>query len=154
MKILFLFFLFFLFSLFTQRIHAVTWEIHDPCQNRILYKGNFNINYPYPNLGQFSVDRFLQFKIPFVGTEKGIGSILNTPQGESSLVVVSTQEMFAYGWCFHHNGIEPAVMPHDVFFKNNSDHIKWFYAYTAFENGQWQTMCAPAYEKPLKSYCK
>jgi hypothetical protein len=145
--------LFAILLILSSAAQAVTWKIHDPCSNKILVEGEMAVGFPFPNLGQFTINRLTENKIAFISNDTGIASIFNTPQGDDSVVVVSNTEMYAYGWCFHHNGVEPAVMPQQILLKNNSDQIDWFFAYSTYKNGNWLNMCAPAYTRPLKPYC-
>ena len=134
--------------------HSATFKIQDPCQNKIAFQTQVAVGFPYPSLGKLTVDQLTTNKIPFTGSAAGISSIYKTPTGDDSLVVVSDTEMYAYGWCYHYNGTEPGEMADQILIKNNSDVVEWFFAYSTYKNGEWLTMCAPAYNRPLKNYCR
>lgn len=140
--------------LLTISAQAVTWEILDPCTGKIRHQGREILNSPFPSVGHYTTATLKKSRIEFVGGEGKIHSIYKTPVGESSVEVQDAQNMWAYGWCYTVNGIEPGLMPHQVMIQNQRDHIRWFYAFTELKNGQWLTMCRPAWERPFKAVCR
>lgn len=134
---------------------AVTFEVLDPCMGRPkIQTSEVLTSSPFPSVGHYSVAKLQKLRTPFTGDEVGLSSIFNTPIGDAAVDVVNAYQMFAYGWCYQVNGVEPGQMAHQVQIKNNSDRITWFFAYTEMKNGKWLTMCEPAYKRPLKTYCQ
>ncbi|MFN8847067.1 MAG: hypothetical protein ACK5V3_10050 [Bdellovibrionales bacterium] len=134
--------------------NAVTWDIHHPCTGKIHRSGRGIVSSPFPSVGHFTILELKKNRIEFVGSQGHVQSILGTPTGELAIEVKDSRNMWAYGWCYEVNGVEPGVMPMQFPIKSQGDHIRWFYAFTEMRNGQWLTMCRPAWERPFKKYCE
>lgn len=133
---------------------AVTWEILDPCTGKIRFQGREFVQSPFPSAGTFSVAVMKKNRLEFVGGEGKVHAIYGTPVGHSSVEIQDDRNMWAYGWCYEVNGLQPGVMPDQFALKSNNDHIRWFYAFTEMKNGQWLTMCKPSHLRPFKNYCR
>lgn len=134
--------------------NAVTWEIYHPCTGKVHFSGRGIVSSPYPSVGHFTVAELKRNRIEFIGSQGNIQSIMGTPIGAEAIEVRDSRNMWAYGWCYEVNGIEPGVMPLQYMIRSQADHIRWFYAFTEMKNGQWLTMCRPAEQRPLKKYCQ
>jgi hypothetical protein len=97
------------------------------------------------NAGEFSISRLLANDIPFVGTEGGINSIMNTPVGDEAMEIVSDIKMRAYGWCFKVNGVEPDTFADKIEIKTNDTTVYWFFGYAEYDSGEWVTYCDPTH---------
>lgn len=134
MKLLITFFLAFSLPLFA-KISIVS---HD---------GSRAFNYPLKeahlgsSLGEISLEMFNNYQIPYLGTEQGFNSILNSPTGLDAMVVVSEREMKSYGWCYSINGVVPEVYPNEVFIDSVNDEVLWFWGYAHYLDGQWVGQC-------------
>lgn len=140
-------------TLFATQASAVTWEILNPCTGKVQRQGRGVVQSPFPSVGHFTVAELKKNRIEFLGGEGMIQSIFSTPVGEKAIEVLNDRNMWAYGWCYEVNGVEPGLMPIQVMIKSQNDHIRWFYAFTEMKNGQWLTMCRPAEQRPFKRYC-
>lgn len=131
---------------------AVQLEIGDPCANRSKLKFHESLVGRGPSVGEFTLNQLRKNGVPFVGTVDGLSSILGTPTAD--VEKVSSNEFYAYGWCYELNRVQPALQPGQVRIQRDSDLVYWFYGYAHFKNGQWLTVCEPAYTRPSKAYCR
>lgn len=143
----------FFLALLPTLVWALTWQIDHPCRDEISYKGEKIYEDALPSVGTFTVDRLLNLKIPFVGDESGIISISETPFSDAAIEIASDTEMFLYGWCYQVNGVSPDQIPSNYYFNNQHDHLRWYFAYSHFQMGEWVSMCVPAFKRPLSNYC-
>jgi hypothetical protein len=130
---------------------ALTYEIVGPCSEKPVYEGGVPAS--GMSAGKATLQILEKNRAPYRGTEAGIHSILNTPEGDEAIEVISDREMRAYGWCYEVDGTQPNVMP-DQFRLKGSEHLKWFYAFSHYKNGQWLTYCEPAYTVKPKGLCR
>lgn len=117
-------------------LSAITFEISHPCNDSSL-EYNYELNGEI-NVGELTISILEKEKIPFIGTEAGINSILNTPNGMNAYDITSNNTMYAYGWCYKVNGFEPSAYP-NTYLKNSNDHVLWWFGYATFSKGQWIT---------------
>lgn len=113
----------------------------------ISHDGTSAFNYPLSeshigsSIGEVTLEMFNDYQIPYLGSEQGFNSILNSPVGLDALVVVSDLEMKSYGWCYSVNGIIPELYPNEVIINSTSDEILWFWGYAHYLNGEWISQC-------------
>ncbi len=134
-----------LFSvIFTTPSLAVQLTIQDPCAEepwlQFEEEGMFGLS-----VGQITVKILERFNEKFVGHEGGIRSIRTTPLADDAIEIVNANEMRAYGWCYHVNGVEAELMPDQFKIAEESTHIYWFFSYAEYINGQWTSMCTPTH---------
>jgi hypothetical protein len=84
-------------------------------------------------------------KTEYVGSTGGINSVLGTPVGKEAIEVISKTKMRAYGWCYEIDGFQPAAMPDQIVLKGD-EIVRWFFAYSTYEDGIWKDYCTPSYE--------
>jgi hypothetical protein len=133
------------FSLIT---HAITWEVLGKGKNPIA-RGTILDTDLTQSAGKILFEEMKQSPLlNFDGDETGIRS-LNSLKSETEF---STEEKWvkAYGWCYSINGIVPDDYAHQVFFKSNDDHFRWFYGYAYYVEGKWVKMCIPFNDEPAK----
>lgn len=94
------------------------------------------------SIGELTIKMLDDYQVPYQGTEQGFNSILNSPTGLDAMVIISDNEMKAYGWCFEINGEIPEVYPNEVFINSTSDNVLWFWGYAHYKNGEWIAQCA------------
>lgn len=133
--------------------YAISYEVIGPCSSNPVHSGNFNINNSNTTAGTASVMIFDKNKIPYVGTESGFSSIVNTPTGIDSIEVISDTKMRAYGWCYSVNDVEPSVVPSEYLLASNNDKLSWFYAYSTYDNGVWLDYCVPSHKIKAPQFC-
>lgn len=133
---------------------ALVWQIDDPCQDKILFQGEKNIEGKLPTVGIFTIDRLLEEGISYSGNESGILSINGSPMGDDAIDIPSDTEMFLYGWCYQVNGINPNLMIDAYQLNDQNDHVRWYYGYSHYRLGEWVSMCTPAFHRPLSAYCQ
>lgn len=92
--------------------------------------------------------------IEFVGTERGIKSILATVTGDEAFELLSDSEMRAYGWCFRVNGVLAETYPDKVTLQNQDDVIHWFFGYAHYLEGVWSSYCTPTASMKPDFICK
>lgn len=142
-----------LFAITTTASLAATLEVRDPCKDASAHRFALPPLADGQTVGQVSMDTFEREKVPYIGSELGMNSILNTPVGEPSMEFPGPGQLKVYGWCFELNGQQPTEMPDKIFLKNG-DHLVWFYGYALWKDREWKTYCSPAHESPLKNYCE
>ncbi len=142
--------LLFLSALLCIRVFAIEWEVIGQDSRIPVHSGNTEVNL-VQSLGQITVKIFDSQKIPYLGNEAGMNSILGTPTGDKLLVVVNNDSMRAYGWCFQVDGKIPDLMPDKFYFAAQKAKLTWFFAFSLYEKGQWTQYCVPAYTIPLKN---
>lgn len=140
------------FLLFTVITQAAVLEVVGPCspvpevlQTREIVAGT--------SVGAMTVTALEANHIPFHGSAEGIYSILGTPEGDGAIEVISDKKMRAYGWCYEVDGKQPDVMP-DKILLQGSEHVKWFYAFSLYKDGDWRSYCEPAYKVRRKDLCR
>ena len=101
-------------------------------------------------MGKASVAIFERDAIPYMGSELGFNSILNTPTDKEAIEFPAPGEIRAYGWCFEVDGRQPMGMPNEIKL-NGDEHLRWFYAFALYKERKWVSYCTPAYTvKPTK----
>lgn len=143
----------FILMTFSLTTEAITYSVTGPCSKKPLNSGEVEIDLN-SNLGVISMALFDQAKIPYDGSELGMSSIHGTPVGLDAIEVLSDTKMRAYGWCFSINGFIPDTLSNEVFFKAQSDHLMWFFAYSTYDQGVWTDYCVPSYEIKAEQFCK
>ncbi len=133
---------------------ALTWQVDDPCKDKILFQGEKIVEGKLPTVGVFTIDRLLEENIPYRGNESGILAINGSPVGDDAIDIPSDTEMFFYGWCYQVNGFNPNLMIDAFQLNDQTDHVRWYYAYSHYRLGEWVSMCTPAFHRPLSHFCK
>lgn len=123
-----------LFGLNSQAIH-----IQVVGKNGILlYQNEVTLELP-THVGEATVQAFNRDHVPYEGTVHGIKQIYDLKQ---DIEIISDTEMKAYGWCFSIDGETPDTMPDQTAITNQNSHIRWYYAYARYKDGDWVgTMC-------------
>lgn len=134
--------------LFSVPSFAITWQVVGQGGPEPIHFGMKEVDLKN-SAGEITVDLLKKNGIPFVGNTGGIRSILNTPYGDKATVIVNDRVMRVYGWCFSVDGVIPDVMPDKYYFVSQEATMKWFFAYSLYDSGEWKEFCTPAYKKPL-----
>jgi len=121
---------------------AFTYEIVEPCASKAVYSGTIALSTPL-SVGQATMNVLDAEKAPYIGSELGFNSILNTPTGDEAMTIVSDKEARFYGWCYEVDGVQPSVLAHEFVLKGE-EHLRWFYGYALFKDGQWLEYCTPS----------
>lgn len=132
---------------------AVVFDVIGPCSKEAVNSGSFKTDLA-DNLGKISMDIFDYYKIPYVGSELGMSSILNSPTGLDAIEVLSDTKMRAYGWCFSVNGMIPDALTSETFLAKQNDYVSWFYAYSTYDQGVWTDYCVPSHKIKAPQFCK
>lgn len=134
------------------QVYALTFEVIGPCDEKPFFTSTTTLK--NVNLGHLTVSVLNKHSIPYTGDQTGIGSIAASPTGDDALEVVSETTLRAYGWCVEVDGFQPDVMPDQVMITESVKHIKWFYAFSLYESGQWTQYCTPSYTVKSPKICK
>ncbi len=134
-------------------VFAVYFDVIGPCSSKPAYSGSFKTDIT-ENVGRISIDIFEANKIPFIGTEDGMNTIIGTPVGDEAIEVISDTKMRAYGWCFSINGVIPDVLTSQSYVTKQNDYISWFYAYSTYDQGNWIDYCVPSHTLKSPQFCK
>lgn len=138
---------------FSNQAQAVYFNVIGACSKKSVYSGSFKTDLS-ESVGKISMDIFDFHKIPYVGSQSGMVSIIDSPVGLDAMEVISDTKMRAYGWCFSINGVIPDVLASESFFTNQNDVLIWFYAYSTYDRGNWTDYCVPSYEIKAEQFCK
>ncbi len=134
-------------------VYAISFEVIGPCTSTPIYQDKNTKTDITQSLGSISLNVFNKQKIPYIGTEAGFNSILNTPTGDALIEVISDTKMRAYGWCYSVNSAIPDVLAGDYFLTNSNDSVVWFFAYSTYDSGNWTDYCVPSYRVSAKQFC-
>jgi len=104
------------------------------------------------SVGEMTIATLKKSQISFVGNVAGINSIMGTPIGDGAKEVISDTHMRAYGWCYEVDGFRPATMPDKIILKG-TENIRWFFAYSNYQDGTWRDYCTPSYTIKPKFLC-
>ena len=121
----------------------VRWEIVGQQSKNPNFQGTLDIDLR-KSLGEITLEIFAKYQIPYLGNESAINSILGTPTGDEAIVVVNDKTLKAYGWCYEVDGRQPDVMPDKFYFEKEVSVLRWFYAFSLYEDGVWKSYCTPA----------
>jgi len=103
--------------------------------------------------GALSISVLEESKTEYIGSEGGINSILGSPVGMEAIEVLSDTKMRAYGWCYEIDGFGPAAMPDEIELKG-TEQVRWFFAFSTYEDGVWKDYCTPSYSVKSPFICK
>lgn len=131
---------------------ALSFEVIGPCDSKPTFETTTTMK--NTNLGHLTEFILNKHSIPYTGDATGIGSIAGSPVGDSAIEVLSDTTLRAYGWCVEVDGMQPDVMPDQVMISENTKHIKWFYAFSLYESGEWTQYCTPSYSVKSSQICK
>jgi hypothetical protein len=107
-------------------------------------RAEITLSHKGDNLGALSIKALDLLKIPYLGNERGIHTIFNTPVGDEAIEIISNQEMKAYGWCFTVNDVLEEVYPDEIDIYEDKVNVHWFYGYAHYLAGEWIGQCIPA----------
>lgn len=132
---------------------AVQMIVQDPCSEELWV--NESLNTPNgTSVGDVTISALDSKNIPYTGDAGGISSIRGTVIGDKSLEVITDQEMKAYGWCYQLNGIDPDLMPDQVFIQSSNDVIRWYFGYAHYRDGKWISFCSPTSKERPNFICQ
>ncbi|MCK6596194.1 MAG: DUF4430 domain-containing protein [Bacteriovoracaceae bacterium] len=146
-----------LFSLFVVVLYfsfstlAHELSVIGPCLEKPMFL--VDVADKFETVGDLTIHTFNKNGIPYLGNERGINVIFNSPIGDASLEVISDTEMRAYGWCFFVNG-EVSMEYADETYLNPGDKVEWIYSYALYSKGEWKSMCNPSYKIKSEFICK
>ncbi len=131
---------------------AGSYEVVGPCSPKPVFQGSFSLS-EAQSAGKTSVEIFEREKIPYIGSELGFNSILNTPTDKEAIEWLGPNELRAYGWCYEVDGFQPAVMPSDFLLKG-AEKLLWFFAFSHYKNGKFISQCEPSHTVKSKKFCQ
>lgn len=134
------------FSAFAHELSVI-----GPCLENPIF--SVDVADKFETVGDLTIHTFKKNGIPFLGNERGINVIFNSPIGDASLEVISDTEMRAYGWCFFVNG-KVSMEYADETYLNPGDKVEWIYSYALYSNGEWKSMCNPSYKIKSEYICR
>jgi hypothetical protein len=105
------------------------------------------------SIGDLTINFLDANQIPYIGSIQSIGEIESIPTEEHELIVISNEEMLAYGWCYKVNGFAPEEYPHKVMVLPG-DKIVWYFAYSRYLKQRWVSQCVPSFQSPRQEFCK
>ena len=135
------------------KIYAVEFEVVGPCDPKPRLEVYVDVQNEI-TLGDLTIKVLDSHQLPYKGDRRGIAQIENSPIGRDAVEMISPTQYRAYGWCFHVDGFEPAEMPDQIQVNKGTKKIKWFYASSLFDNGEWKDYCIPSYKTPTFKFCQ
>ena len=141
-----------LFLIFPTLLFANTISFVGPCSSDPLLEETFQLK-TESYLGEVSIKSLENNKVPYLGNERGLNSIYNTPTGSQAIEVVSDETLRAYGWCFSINGEIPDKMPDEIELTGEGNEIIWFFAFSTSTRNQWVDYCVPAHQVAPNFLC-
>jgi hypothetical protein len=121
----------------------ISMEFIGACSVKPLLKAN--VHSSFPHIGAATISLLDQFAVDYAGTEAGINSAFGTPTGPEAMDIISENEFRSYGWCYDVDGRVPEAYPNQVTLQGVR-HVRWFFAYAHYLNGEWISQCEPAYK--------
>lgn len=132
---------------------AVNISIIGACTSEALHQETYT-KFPTDwTIGDISIDFFEKEEIQWDGSRIGIEQLIEIPTDDNELIILSDQEMLAYGWCYSVNGNVPEEYPHKITVLPG-DHIVWYFAYSRYLEGKWVSQCVPSYQSPRQEFCE
>ncbi len=122
-----------------------------PCSQSPVFEAS--INSKFDTVGDLTIHIFDKNNVPYLGNERGINVIFNSPIGDGALEILSDTEMRAYGWCFFVNGKVSMEYANETYL-NPGDKVEWVYSYAFYSKGEWKSMCNPSYKIKSDNICK
>lgn len=133
-----------MFSLFVASADAASWSVEKPCSDEVAYSGDLSVNrYPI-TVAALSFQIFVKEKVPFLGNEKGILSLMGSPMGEESITILARDEWLISGWCYEIDGEIPSLLVDQAQITSSSQHLNWFFGVARNVRGEWVSMCERA----------
>lgn len=129
---------------------AAQFEVIGPCSEKPVYQ--FEVGDKFETVADLTFHVLDKNNIKYKGTEKGIISLLNTPEGLDALEVLSDTQMRSYGWCYFVNG-KMSLDYADETYLRPGDKVQWIYSYAWFDR-DWKSMCNFAYKVKSDMFCK
>ncbi len=129
---------------------VISMEFIGPCGVTPLLMAN--LPGEFPHVGAATVELLERFAVDYVGTDAGLNSAFGTPTGQASMEVISAQEFRSYGWCYDVDGRVPEAYPNQVSLQGVR-HVRWFFAFAHYRNGDWVSQCEPAYRVKPSFLC-
>ena len=134
--------LLFFVAILSVEARTATFTIMGPCDESPLVEVEFNTT--EQNVGELSIQILEAEELQFLGDERGIAQIDESPLGDDALEIISETELKSYGWCFEVDGVQPGVYPNEVPLTEVESSIKWLYGYAHYKDGEWIAMCVPS----------
>lgn len=122
-----------------------------PCSDEPIFESKFSA-LEDDTVGSVTVEVLTSNNIPFLGTERAMNSIFNTPTGLDAMEVLSDTQMNAHGWCYSINGTEPNQFANEIKVQEG-DSILWWFGYAHYDSGKWVTQCEPTYTRAPEQFC-
>jgi len=130
----------------------ITFQIIGPCDSTPLIREKIPFSQKVSTVGDSTIFFLKKYNIAYNGAKEGIRSIEGIPTSEQELIIISNEEMLAYGWCYSVNGRSPEVYPHK-FDLSEGDEVEWYFAFSRYLKGKWISQCKPSYLEPRKEFC-
>jgi hypothetical protein len=138
---------------FLPNARAVRVNIYNLCEDSFYHSSNTEVLLP-TTVADITLDTLNNNEIPFLGSESGINSMLGTSTSLDSYEVVSDNRMFAYGWCYSVNGLEPDLLMSEFVIDPASEQvISWYFGHAEYLDGEWISYCTPVYKSPRAFIC-
>jgi hypothetical protein len=132
--------------------HSATFEVIGPCSKEPLFQTDTSPTMGR-SVGELSISLLNKQNIPYLGNERGIHSIFNTPIGDEALEIISDTEMRAFGWCYAVDGFEPGSYPNEYRVESEDSTISWYFGFAHYLDGEWVSQCTKSYTVKPTMFC-
>lgn len=136
-----------------QSARAARFSIAAPCRNEVIVDRYFDLSAESKTVGQVTIEQLNLLYIPYIGSERGLNTMYNTPVDLEAIDIVARDEMYAYGWCYSVNGVSPEVYMDEVEV-GPDDVIHWWYGYAHYYQGEWLTQCSSSHLREHTNFCQ
>ena len=140
-----------LFNILSTSLLANEVKIHSLCDEYDFHIVELGIESKNETVGSLTIRALVDLGLDYVGSERSISSLDNSPTGIDALEYKDAKNMKSYGWCYLVSTDEslPSEMPDEYKIDREIQNIHWFYAYSEMVDGNWISFCVPTHlEKP------
>jgi Domain of unknown function (DUF4430) len=138
---------------FASQAFAITFEITAPCSKEVAAQGRYELPMAPMPVGAATILILEAEGLPYIGSDRGLNSLLQTPVGVKAMESISDNEMRAYGWCYEVNGKIPDELAFQYKLKG-PEHLRWFYGYAEYKDGEWISFCNPTAASTNHQHCR
>ena len=130
-------------ALYLTSIHAnaLEFKVAHPYEPAALIETTIDLE-GSETLGAITIKILEESGVEYLGNERGIHSILNTPIGDEAIEIISDTEMKVYGWCFEVDGRTPVFLADQVELQATTKIVEWFFGFARYKDGEWVSYCS------------
>ncbi len=136
--------------LLATQAHAIHFELVKPCSTEPALRAHYSTQ--ASNVGAATIEILENERVPYIGSELGLNSILNSPVDREAMEKQG-EDLLAFGWCYEVNGQQPDLMPNEVRIAP-TDSVRWFFGFARMRGNEWISYCEPSHLARPGKVCK